>query len=401
MDTALTPQDIISRDAPDEPVLCFRPHRVEAAARWFIERFPARTFYAVKANPAPHVLDALWRGGVRGFDVASMGEVETVVHRFPRAELAYLHPVKNRSAIARAYREFGVRRFVLDSEAELAKILDATGGASDLTLLLRLGVSNHHAKLKLDGKFGADMAAAEPLMRDTRAAAAEFGVSFHVGSQSLSPVSWHAAMAEVSRLIVSAGVTVDIVDIGGGFPGIYADGAPPELDRYAETVAGAFADMPVLQTATLWCEPGRALVAEGESLLTRIDGIKPGALYLNDGSFGALYDAVHEGWAYPVRALSAHGEIAGENVPWTVFGPTCDSADRLPEPLMLPAALREGDYLEFGNVGAYGRAMASGFNGFGRYRTVKVEDAPWPSLYGAGIEPAVAGTIGERTVSKP
>ena len=404
METVRSPLDIVADAAPDRPVFCFRPERLKAAARWFRDVFPAEPFYAVKANPSAHVLDTLWAAGIRGFDVASDGEAELIAGRFPTARLAFMHPVKNRRAIARAYHEFGCRRFVLDTDAELAKILDATGGARDLTLVVRVGVSNHGATLPLTGKFGASERDAPELLRATRAVAAELGVSFHVGSQALSPPAWHTAMADLSRLIVAAGVTVDLVDVGGGFPGHYGGVAPPALESYAAIIAEAFEDMKVLENAALWCEPGRAMVAECESLLVRIEGTHDGALYLNDGSFGGLYDAVHERWSFPVRAMGAGGLIEGPLRDWTVYGPTCDSADRFPEPLALPAGLAEGDYLEFGNLGAYGRAMASRFNGFGAFDTVIAQDAPWPSLYardGEAASPAAGATLTTLTSGNP
>ncbi|NBC20341.1 MAG: type III PLP-dependent enzyme [Alphaproteobacteria bacterium] len=393
MDSVRSPIDLVLNDAPDRPVFCFRPARLEAAARWFRDVFPARPFYAVKANPSAHVLDTLWKAGIDAFDVASDGEAERVAQRFASAELAFMHPIKNRRAIARAYHEFGCRRFVLDTQGELDKILEATGQARDLTLLVRVGVSNQGATLPLTGKFGAREQDAPALLRAARAVSAELGVSFHVGSQALSPPAWHTAMADLSRLIVAAGVTVDIVDVGGGFPGHYGGLAPPALGDYAGVIAAAFDDMKVLENAALWCEPGRALVAESESLLVRIEGTHDGSLYLNDGGFGALYDVVHERWHFPVRALGASGRIGGAMREWTVYGPTCDSADRFPEKLALPASLGEGDYLEFGNIGAYGRAMAGRFNGFGEYETVMTRDAPWPSLYDGDPLAAAPDTV--------
>lgn len=397
MDTTHSVPDFIAHDSPDGPVFCFRQGRLERAANWFRTHFPGEPFYAVKANPAAHVLHTLWACGITSFDVASIAEVEHVATTLPGARLAFLHPVKSRRAIARAYDEFGVRRFVLDSQAELDKILKATGRACDLTLLVRVGVSNDGATLPLTGKFGATALEAPELLRAARTAAPSLGVSFHVGSQAMNPTAWHTAMADLSRLIVQAGVTVDIVDVGGGFPAVYDAADTADLSAYMHMIEAAFADMYVLQSAELWCEPGRALVAEAESLLVGIDGAKPGALYLNDGSFGALYDCVHERWSFPLRAISACGEVIDRPpAPYTLYGPTCDSADRFPDTVWLPDGLGEGDWLEFGNIGAYGRAMASRFNGFGGYRTIAAGDGPWPSLYGASD--GAAATATSRTV---
>ncbi|MCI4646348.1 MAG: type III PLP-dependent enzyme [Hyphomonadaceae bacterium] len=372
----------VSQVRPDDPFFCFRPERLKRAATWFRDSFPGEVFYAVKANPALHILDGLWDAGIRGFDVASPAEIELVATRFPGAKLAYMHPVKNRNAIARAYHEFGVRRFVLDSQAELQKILDATGHAKDLILVVRVGVSNAGAAVPLTGKFGVSEAEAPALLRETRRAACRLGVSFHVGSQSLNPNAWPSAMTNISRLIRKAAVTVDIVDVGGGFPSLYkTDGGMPALINYAASVDAAFEEMMVLESAELWSEPGRALVAEAESLLVRVDGVKGDALYINDGGFGALYDAVNLGWEFPLRALSPDRALSAGERAFTLYGPTCDSADKLAQKVMLPANIGEGDYIEFGNIGAYGRSMATGFNGFGQYGLVETEDAPFASAY--------------------
>lgn len=381
MTTPLTPIDVVRCSAPERPVFCFRPARLKAAADWFLNSYPAIPFYAVKANPAAHVLDALWAAGIRDFDVASDTEARLIAERFPDARMAFLHPVKNRNSISRAYHDYGCRIFVLDTKAELDKILAATGQADDLTLIVRIAVSNEGAALPLSRKFGAGETDAPALLRQTRRAAQQLGISFHVGSQAMNPGAWATAMSDLSRIIVAAGVTVDIADIGGGFPGIYADSPPPALDVYADIATRAFEDMLVLETAQLWCEPGRALVSECESLLTRIEAVRNDALYLNDGSFGALYDAIHERWKFPLRAISSDGRVLEQAQAYTLYGPTCDSADRFPEPVWLPGDLQEGDYLEFGNIGAYGRAMAGGFNGFGVYESMRVHDAPWPTLY--------------------
>jgi len=393
MHTYATPYNIVRNLQPELPVYCFRPQRVTAAARWFVEKFPAQAFYAVKANPAPHVLDALWDAGIRSFDAASEKEIALIHGRFPGARIAYLHPVKPRHAIRRAYENYGVRIFVTDTVAELNKILEATGHAKDLTILVRLAVSCEGSALPLANKFGADPSEAAEILRLARRFADEVGVSFHVGSQAMKPSAWAQAMADASRIIIDAGVTVDIVDVGGGFPAIYADKAPPEMDDYVAMVMRSFENMFVLENAELWCEPGRALVAEAESLLVRVDLAKGNTLYINDGSYGSLYDAVHERWDFPVRAISGNGRKLGRMAEYTVYGPTCDSADVLSEKVWLPAGLAEGDYIEFGNLGAYGRAMATRFNGFGEAETAIVQDAPWPTLYGtAGAEVVAFGS---------
>lgn len=394
MDFVQTPLDLVGTHAPEQPVAIARPHRVEAAAKWFMDRFPGHVFYAVKANPSPWALDALWAAGVRGFDVASEAEVKLVAERFgPEAKLAFMHPVKSRRAIRTAYHDHGVRTFVLDTADELDKILAETGGARDLTLIVRLAVSNDGASLPLSSKFGAGPLEAPELLRRARRATEEMmGVSFHVGSQCMRPDSYRYAMLEANRAIVRAGVVADVVDVGGGFPAIYPGMTPPALSRYLDTISETFESMFVAQNAQLWAEPGRALVAEAGSVVARVELRKGDALYLNDGAYGTLFDATHVKWPFPVRLLRQQPSRA-KLAPFRFYGPTCDSIDAAPGPFLLPADIGEGDLIEIGMLGAYGVAMATRFNGFGATETVTSADAPWPSLFEAA--PALAPAAAE------
>ena len=379
---------------PDLPVHCVRPHAAKTAAGWFVRNFPGDVLYAVKANPHPAVLDAVHAAGVRWFDVASMAEVELVAGRFPDAKLAFMHPVKARSAIRRAYFDFGVRTFSLDSADELAKIVAETNGARDLNLVIRIAVSGDYAQHKLSGKFGASGAEAVMLLRDARAHASELGVSFHVGSQCMRPEAWRLAMETASDVIRQAGVTVDIVDVGGGFPAAYPGLTPPPLAQYVAEIKAAFEAMPVLENADLWCEPGRALCAEAGSTIVRVELRKGDALYLNDGGYGSLFDAAHDGLVFPTKLLRAKGGPRRPLKAFRLYGPTCDSIDQMAGPFFLPADVHEGDYIEFGLTGAYGVALATGFNGFGQYIEAVVDDAPMTSMYGlAGRRQAQSNVV--------
>ena len=377
-----SPADAVRTLAPEGPLAIARPHRVTAAGTWFRDNFPGEIFYAVKANPSPWVLDALWVSGVRGFDVASEVEVRLVAGRFgAEAKLAFMHPVKSRRAIARAYHDYGVRTFVLDSEDELEKILDETGRAKDLTLMVRLTVSNDGASLPLTAKFGTSAAEAPELLRKARGATEEMmGISFHVGSQCMRPLAFKAAMLDANRAIIKAGVVVDIVDVGGGFPSIYPGMEPPEMGAYIREIRETFEQMFIAQNAVLWAEPGRALVAEAGSIVARVDLRKGDALYLNDGAYGNLFDAAHVKWPFPVKLIRDAGSRA-KLAPFRFFGPTCDSIDAAAGPFLLPADIREGDHIEIGMLGAYGVAMGTRFNGFGDTQTVTSTDAPWPSMF--------------------
>ena len=383
MRTYQLPLDLVRERPPERPVALVRPRSVSVAARWFQDNLKADVFYAVKANPSRWVVETLVEAGVRGFDVASLAEIELVRSVSADARLAFMHPVKSRSAITKAYFDHGVRTFSLDCVEELNKILDATGGADDLNLVVRMAVSADGAAYTLSGKFGVSADQAPALLMATRQAVKEglMGVSFHVGSQCMRPSAFQAAMAQVGRSISRAGVIVDIVDVGGGFPSVYPGMVPPDLQEYADAIHRGFAEMPVTHTTELWCEPGRALVAESSSILARVDLRKGDALYLNDGSYGSLFDATHSRWPFPTK-LVRDGESSGELKAFQFYGPTCDSIDHMPGPFWLPADVREGDFVEIGMLGAYGVAMSTGFNGYGEHDIAAVEDAPMASLYG-------------------
>jgi ornithine decarboxylase len=374
---------------------------VRVAARWFRHTFKGDVLYAVKANPSPWVIKALAECGIAGFDVASIREIELVREHAPDARLAFMHPVKSRRAIAQAYFDHGVRVFALDSHAELAKIIEATGEAGDLALMVRLAVDAPGAAYTLTGKFGVDQASAPELLLAARRATDDLmGVSFHVGSQCMRPSAFQAAMAQASRALVRAGVFADVVDVGGGFPSIYPGMLPPDLSEYAAAIDRGFAEMMVHETTELWCEPGRALVAEGSSLLTRVELRKGDALYLNDGAYGSLFDAAHAKWPFPVKRLRAAEELADTPLrPFQLYGPTCDSLDHMPGPFWLPEDIAEGDHVEIGMLGAYGVAMATGFNGFGEMDAVIVEDAPMASMFGLAPR-SIRAPAGENTVIK-
>ena len=384
MHTYHTPLDLVRERSPERPVAMVRPDAVAVAARWFQAEFKGDVFYAVKANPSPWVIRELAKSGVRSFDVASLNEVELVAQEAPGSRMAFMHPVKSRAAISAAYFDHGVKTFSFDTHEELAKILDATGQAKDLNLIVRMGVQAEGAAYSLSGKFGVEMHNAPALLLAARRATQDLmGVSFHVGSQCMRPTAFQAAMAQASRALVRAGVLADVVDVGGGFPSIYPGMVPPDLSEYLAAIDRGFAEMMVHETTELWCEPGRALVAEASSLLVKVELKKGDALYLNDGSYGSLFDAAHMKWPFPVKLYRKNGEVVEEGLkPFRFYGPTCDSVDHMPGPFYLPESVDEGDYIEIGMLGAYGVAMNTRFNGFGETDTVEVQDAPMASMYG-------------------
>jgi ornithine decarboxylase len=370
----------IAKTRPVQPVTLLRPHAASRAARFFAEKFPGRSLYAVKANPSPDLIALLWANGITDYDVASISEVRLVRGILPEAGLHFMHPVKSEEAIAEAYFEHGCRTFSLDSTEELEKIVRATKAATDLTLCVRIRVSSEHAKLSLAAKFGAEPSEMKQLLIETRQVADALGICFHVGSQAMTPSAYTQAMERVRAAIVESGVTVDVVDVGGGFPSVYPGMEPPPLEAYFDAIHRSFEDLPVSYSSELWCEPGRALCAEYSSLIVRVEKRRGAELYINDGAYGALFDAAHVGWRFPVDLLR-QPESETRDMPFSFYGPTCDDMDHMAGPFHLPADIQAGDYIEIGMLGAYGCAMRTGFNGFGDVPSHIVDDEPMASLY--------------------
>jgi ornithine decarboxylase len=374
---------------PSQPVTLVRPHAARRAARFFIEKFPGTPMYAVKANPSADLIRTLWDAGLTHYDVASIAEVRLVREVAPNATLGFMHPIKAPEAISEAYHRHGVRVFSLDSLDELEKIVAATTidgvAATDLTLCVRLRVSSAHSKLSLASKFGVHADEAAPVLMAARQVADALGICFHVGSQAMSPQAYGDAMAQVRAAIVAAGVTVDIVDVGGGFPSVYPGMAPAPLEAYFEVIHRGFESLPISYSAELWCEPGRALCAEYSSVLVRVEARKEDVLYINDGAYGALFDAAHIDWRFPVQLVRETASRA-RDIDFSFWGPTCDDMDFMRGPFALPADIQAGDYIEIGMLGAYGQAMRTGFNGFTAGETVLMLDEPMDTLYGVTEE---------------
>jgi len=378
-----TVADLVAALRPEEPVHCLRPAVLSATAETFVQAFPGDVLYAVKCNPDPAVLRALWEGGVRHFDCASPAEVALVRTMFADAEIHFMHPVKARGAIREAWARHGVRDFVLDSRDELEKILRetaATGVEGALGLVVRLALPKGGAVLDLSGKFGAEHEEAVALLRAARPVASRLGIAFHVGSQCLDPVAWRQAMALAGAAIAEAGVAVEIVDVGGGFPVVYPDVELPPLGAFMAEIEEAF-DALGLPGAKLWAEPGRALVAGGASVVVQVQARRGDALYINDGVYGSLADAGPLGFRYPVRCLRPAGTApSGVVRGFSFFGPTCDSADVMRGPFWLPEDIAEGDWIEIGQLGAYGACLRTAFNGFDRARVAEVCDPAFDAV---------------------
>ncbi len=382
---------IVGALRPEEPLHCIRPAVIAAASRAFVQAFAGDVLYAVKCNPEPAVLRAVWEGGVRHFDCASISEVSLVRRLLPGAEIHFMHPVKSRAAIREAWIVNGVRDFVLDSAAELTKILAeiavpaAAALAAKPGLFVRLALPKTGAAIDLSSKFGADFETAVALLRAARPVAGKLGVAFHVGSQCMDTLAWRDAMALTGQVIRAAGVKVDVIDVGGGFPVAYPDIDPPPLGAFMAEIDAAF-DRLNLPGVKLWAEPGRALVAGGGSVVVQVQLRRGNMLYVNDGVYGSLADAGALGFRFPTKIIRAGASSGAPVMPFGFFGPSCDSLDVMHGPFMLPDDVAEGDWIEIGQLGAYGSCLRTAFNGFDRAALVEVSDRAM--LETAGYEPA-------------
>ena len=362
---------------PEVPLHCLRPQVIATATASFVAAFPGDVLYAVKCNPEPAVLRSVWAAGVRHFDCASISEVTLVRRLLPDADIHFMHPVKGRASIREAWAVNGVRDFVLDSAAELRKILEVTGECAVSVrpgLFVRLGLPATKAAIDLSTKFGASLDTAAALLQAARPVAARLGVAFHVGSQCMDPLAWREAMSLAGQAIRRAGVKVDVIDVGGGFPVAYPDLTPPPLSAFMAEIATSFErlDLPGVR---LWAEPGRALVAGGGSVVVQVQLRKDNMLYVNDGVYGALADAGALGFRFPSKLLRAKSEPSAASLAaFGLFGPSCDSIDVMRGPFMLPDDVAEGDWIEIGQLGAYGACLRTAFNGFDRAALVEVAD---------------------------
>ncbi|MEL7041164.1 MAG: type III PLP-dependent enzyme [Pseudomonadota bacterium] len=361
--TFRTAHDAISAYAGDDHVYALYPRRIERAARTFVSGFPGQVLFAVKANPHPSLLNILWREGVRQFDVASLREISLIQALFPEAKMYLMNPVKSRRTIAVAY-ENGIRDIAFDHQDELDKIIEVTGEARDLTLHLRLALPETDAAMPLCGKYGAGFDEALTLLPKARRLGARIGLCFHVGSQCLNVESYDIAIAYVRVLLDAAQVEIDSLDLGGGFPVPYPGMTLPPLQTYFDAIRQSLTKHRLADIEMIG-EPGRALCAEGGSTLARVELRKGQDLYLNDGTYGSLFDAGAFDWPFPVKLHRFGARLPrSTQSPFRFFGPTCDSVDVMNGPFYLPDDVREGDWVEIEHVGAYGQALASQFNGF-------------------------------------
>ena len=374
-------EELVNQLRPTGPVYCIRKEPIKLASKYFQKNFPRKILYALKTNPHPDVLKTIVESGINRFDVASINEIEAIRKISPNANCSYMHTVKSRENINEAYFKYGIKTFSLDTKDELIKIIESTNHAKDLELFVRVAVSNEHAEIDLSKKFGAISSEACGLLRLTKQYAKKLGLSFHVGSQCMHPISYAKGVSEIGNIIKRTKIIPDIINVGGGFPTIYPDLIPQSLDNYFEEIRKALENLKLKKLPEIICEPGRAIVAESGSTIVRVNLRKKQKLYINDGTYGTLFDAGVPNIVYPSRLIKNGKIVSKKLTSFDFYGPTCDSMDYMKGPFILPNNIRENDYIELGQLGAYGLTFRTDFNGLFSNNIFEVEDDPIMTIY--------------------
>ena len=373
--------ELVNTTRPVDPVYCIRPDSIKTACGWFNKNFAGKILYAVKTNPNEKVIKCIGESGINNFDVASLNEIQLIKKIFPKSRAYFMNTVKNRQHIKEAYYNYNIRDFALDTKEELQKIIETTNGAKDLTLHVRVSISNEHAEIDLSQKFGALPGEALGLLRLAKAHAKKVGLSFHVGSQCMHPISYAKGIREVGNIIKKTKIFPDIINVGGGFPSIYPDLNPQPLENYVQEIKKAIRNLKLENKPEILCEPGRALVAESGSSIVKVVLRKKQKIYINDGTYGSLFDAGVLNFILPTRMIP-NGRITSKKLTsFSLYGPTCDSADFMKGPFVLPNNIKEGDYIEIGQLGAYSLTFRTKFNGFYSDKIFEVHDKPIMSMF--------------------
>jgi len=373
--------EIVNELKPVNPIYCIRKNSINTACNWFNKNFPGKVLYAVKTNPHEEVIKEIKNGGIDKFDIASIEEIKIIKKIVPDAECFYMNTIKSREHIREAYFNYNIKNFALDTKDELLKIIEATDNAQDLNLFVRISISNEHAEIDLSKKFGALSSEVLGLFRLTKAHSAKIGLSFHVGSQCMHPISYTKGIGEMGNIIKKTNIIPDFINIGGGFPTIYPDLRPQSLNNYIFEIKKALNNLKLEKQPVLMCEPGRALVAESGSTIVKVVLRKKQKLYINDGTYGSLFDAGFPNIVFPARMIQNGRTISKKLTAFNFYGPTCDSMDYMKGPFILPNNIKENDYIELGQLGAYGITFRTKFNGFFSDQIFEVEDKAIMSMY--------------------
>ncbi len=355
----------ISTQNPQEPVYLFCPdalikqsHRIQAG-------FPGVVAYAVKANPRAEILSTLWSSGVDTFDVASIEEIKLVLNHLPHAILNFNNPVKSSHAIYQAWTLYGVKSFVIDDQAEFEKIKSIVGKSNQLEVSVRFNIPYNKAAYDFTNKFGATEDEAVNLLKRIKEQGYKTALTFHPGSQCSDPTAYEHYIHAAARITKKAKIRIDRLNTGGGFPVRYRENPAPPLRAFFSAIQCSFKQCFSDTDTKLICEPGRSMVAQCCSLLTRVIHRRQDkrTLFLNDGVYGGLMEQMLIPLKPPVITWRGKQQLTRNTKTFVIFGPTCDSLDKLPG-LPLSDDINEGDFIEFGCLGAYGSSTATHFNGF-------------------------------------
>ena len=373
--------ELVNSLKPDYPVYCIRPNEIKKSVNFFKENFPGNILYAVKTNPNEKIIKQIISNGITEFDVASLSEIKLINKIYPEGKLHFMHTIKSKESIASAYYDYNVKSFSLDSKDELRKIMQATNQAKDLELFVRIAISNEHAEIDLSRKFGALPSEALGLVRLCKHHAKKLGISFHVGSQCMHKISYSKGIREIGNIIKKTKIIPDTINVGGGFPSIYPDLNPEPLSNYMAEIKKELNNLKLDKLPEIICEPGRAIVAESGSTIVKVILKKKNNLYINDGTYGSLFDAGAPNFVLPSKMIT-EGRIQSKKLTaFSFFGPTCDGLDFMKGPFLLPNNIKEGDYIELGQLGAYSLTFRTNFNGFYSNEIHELSDKPIMSMY--------------------
>jgi len=376
-----TVNELVNLLKPERPVYCIRPNEIKKSVKFFKENFPGNILYAVKTNPHERIIKQIIANGINEFDVASLHEIKLIKKINSKAKLHFMHTVKSKESISSAYFNYGIRSFSLDTKDELRKILESTNQAKDLELFVRIAISNEHAEIDLSRKFGALPSEALGLVRLCKEHSKKLGISFHVGSQCMHKISYSKGIREIGNIIKKTKIIPDTINVGGGFPSVYPDLNPEPLMNYINEIKIELNNLKLPTLPKIICEPGRAIVAESGSSIVKVILRKKNNLYINDGTYGSLFDAGAPNFVLPSKMIT-HGRIQSKKLTaFSFFGPTCDGLDYMKGPFLLPNNIREGDYIELGQLGAYSLTFRTNFNGFYSNEIHELSDKPIMSLY--------------------
>ena len=373
--------ELVNTLKPENPVYCIRPNSIKKSIEFFKNNFPGRVLYAVKTNPNEKVIKIIINNGIKNFDVASINEIKLIRKIDDKVKIYFMHTIKSRESIKEAYFKYNIKDFALDSKDELLKILESTNNAKDLNLYVRIAISNEHAEIDLSRKFGALSSEALGLLRLCKEHGKRVGLSFHVGSQCMDKISFSKGIAEIGNIIKKTKIIPDVINIGGGFPSVYPDLKPEPLENYLEEIKKGLKNLKLDKMPEIFCEPGRAIVAESGSTIVKVILRKKQKLYINDGTYGSLFDAGVPNFVLPSKMITNGRVVSKKMTSFNFYGPTCDSLDYMKGPFLLPNNIKEGDYIELGQLGAYGTTFRTNFNGFYSDAIYQVNDKPILTMY--------------------